>query len=605
MYKKILLPALTFFLFISQATASERLALLIGNQTYSDSIGELNNPHNDIKNLSAALKKLGFNVRTVKDASFGTFHKEIKKYTSRLKRAGDNAIGFFYYSGHGAADGNNRNNYLIPTDVEHADTSELWDNSIRVSSILNEMKERASNATHFIVLDACRNTLKLSRPGTKSLTKAKGFRPVRKMQGMLIAYATAQGEVAYDGKKQIGPYARELLNQINKPGVEAVSMFRSVQLAVRSKIKQEPWLSYGALPEIYFGGRYSPAEIMWNKIKSGNDIRAYRTFIKKYPRHSLSEFAKLRVRELKRQAEAIKHQEAKESWEKIKNSANQNDYKKFLNDHPDSIFTSLATEKLGLIARGHKTENNTEEKSASRVWQSINRNSPQHLKAFIEQFPGTPFSEIARLKLQQLEERQKKREEYKAWNSIKDTQNKEVLMQYIEKFPTSIFANFASERIRELGRKNAPVTEKQDNPDTEEAAQVWKTIEKTNSIAILTSFKSKFPASIYAKLATARIKELQRIQQSATGSVGSKAYPFDGRWRITKLCSNIRVGNKSFHIVVRKGRITNRVGAKGSISKSGNLSFRSGFGGYFTGKVKGKTGSGYVNKCPIRYDKVG
>jgi len=45
---------------------------------------------------------------------------------------------------------------------------------------------------------------------------------------MLIAYATAEGELASDVGVGAGPYAKALAEEIIKPGVEAVAMFRVV-----------------------------------------------------------------------------------------------------------------------------------------------------------------------------------------------------------------------------------------------------------------------------------------------------------------------------------------------------------------------------------------
>ena len=52
-----------------------------------------------------------------------------------------------------------------------------------------------------------------------------------------------------------GPYAKVLAEEIVKPGVEAVSMFRRVQIRVKQSIGQDPWLTFPSLPAVYFAGR--------------------------------------------------------------------------------------------------------------------------------------------------------------------------------------------------------------------------------------------------------------------------------------------------------------------------------------------------------------
>src|SRR6185503_13401932 len=128
------------------------------------------------------------------------------------------------------------------------------DQSLRLTEITRKLKSEAANATHFVVFDACRNTLKLTKAGSRGLVQAKGFVPVVQESGMLIAYATAEGELASDVGAGAGPYAKVLAEEIVRPGVEAVSMFRRVQVRVRSTIGQEPWLGFNALGEVYFAG---------------------------------------------------------------------------------------------------------------------------------------------------------------------------------------------------------------------------------------------------------------------------------------------------------------------------------------------------------------
>ncbi|MEZ5842774.1 MAG: caspase family protein [Hyphomicrobiaceae bacterium] len=230
-----------------------RHALLIGNQKYTGEIGALTNPHNDVALIEAALKQLGFKVTVLRDARLGETNIAINRYLRTLRSAGNGAIGFFYYSGHGAADGTT--NYLIPVGATSTDTAELWDQSLRLGEITRRLKAEAGNATHFVVFDACRNTLKLREAGKRAVVQAKGFRAEREQPGMLISYATAEGELASDVGQGAGPYAKVLAEEIVRPGVEAVTMFRNVQRRVRAAIAQEPYLGFNALGDVYFAGK--------------------------------------------------------------------------------------------------------------------------------------------------------------------------------------------------------------------------------------------------------------------------------------------------------------------------------------------------------------
>src|SRR5262245_59495856 len=251
---------LLLLLIASSATAiaqgEKRIALLIGNQSYSAEIGRLANPHNDVALLERSVKGLGFEVLTVRDAGLAALHQAVNGYARRVHAAGPKAVAFFYYSGHGAADGGT--NYLIPVDVKTTETGELWDQSLRLTTITRQLKVEAGNATHFVVFDACRNTLKLTKAGSRALVQSKGFVPVTQESGMLIAYATAEGELAPDVGAGAGPYAKVLAEEIVRPGIEAVVMFRIVQRRVRAEIRQEPYLGFNAMGDVYLAGLEAP-----------------------------------------------------------------------------------------------------------------------------------------------------------------------------------------------------------------------------------------------------------------------------------------------------------------------------------------------------------
>jgi tetratricopeptide (TPR) repeat protein len=234
-----------------------RIALLIGNQLYAEKVGPLKNPHSDVAILEDALKKVGFEVPVVRDTDYRSMDLAIKRHISKIREAGGDAIDFFYYSGHGAANPVTRINYLIPVDVADAETDDFWNQAFELSDIVDKLSSQAPDATHYVVFDACRDELKLKQSG-KSLGGAKGFVPVVNTSGLLIAYATAPNKIASDFGAGSGPYARALAEEIVKPGQEAVTMFRNVQLRVKAAIGLDPWLSFPTLRAVYFAGEQGP-----------------------------------------------------------------------------------------------------------------------------------------------------------------------------------------------------------------------------------------------------------------------------------------------------------------------------------------------------------
>ena len=101
-----------------------------------------------------------------------------------------------------------------------------------------------------MIFDACRNELNLIHNGIKGLA-FKGFVPNAFLTGVMVAYATAPGKTAADVGHDSGPYARALVDEIDKP-VEAMTMFRNVALRVHRDIGQDPWMTTSTIPEVYF-----------------------------------------------------------------------------------------------------------------------------------------------------------------------------------------------------------------------------------------------------------------------------------------------------------------------------------------------------------------
>src|SRR5215468_4701223 len=273
----------------SNLCAEARIALLIGNQVYAPKVGLLKNPHDDVTLVGAALKQLGFQVTILKDADYRAMDVAIKRFVTDVRSKGKGTISFFYYSGHGAANPDTQINYLIPVDVVDPNDGNLWYQSFQQNDLIDKLSKQAPNATHYVVFDACRNELNLSGPAAKAIGAEKGFVPVPQTPGLLIAYATAQGKTAADVGDNGGPYARALAAELVKPGIEAVNMFRNVQIRVQEDIGQDPWLSFPALPSVYLAGRtaiphpaLSEASQAWALVKDTTDIRALEAFRRQY-----------------------------------------------------------------------------------------------------------------------------------------------------------------------------------------------------------------------------------------------------------------------------------------------------------------------------------
>ena len=104
----VLLLAAVLVAMAPAALAAGRVALVVGNGTYAH-IGQLPNPANDAADMTAALRRLGFEVTTVRDADRAALAEALRVFTRESAGA---AVSLVFYAGYGLEmDGVN---YLVP-----------------------------------------------------------------------------------------------------------------------------------------------------------------------------------------------------------------------------------------------------------------------------------------------------------------------------------------------------------------------------------------------------------------------------------------------------------------------------------------------------------
>ena len=248
------------------------------------------------------------------------------RYIAAGPRAGRNALSFFYYPGHGVANPETQINYLIPVDVIEAEDDKVWFESFQQNAIIDLLSKQAPNATHYVVFDACRNELNMAGTAAKALGTDKGFVPVTDTAGLLIAYATAPRKTASDVGDDGGPYAKALSEELTKPGIEAVTMFRNVQLRVKQTIGQDPWLSFPSLPAVYFAGTKPTENVeltFWAAVKDSTSPAVLNTYLQRYPNGEFASIARALIERYERQlkAEQAAREEERKRQEEVRKSA--------------------------------------------------------------------------------------------------------------------------------------------------------------------------------------------------------------------------------------------------------------------------------------------
>ncbi len=203
------------------ARHAARLALVIGNGHYPDANAPLTQPINDARALSAALRRDGFDVDMVEDAT----HDDMSRAIARLKsKIGPDSVVMLFFGGYGVQAG--RESYMLPVDSVIWKERDVRRAGISIESVLDVMKEKGARAK-LVVIDASRRNPYERRFRSFS----HGLAPVFAPDNALILSSAAPGQVVYDSKGHDSALVTELLNNLNsQTGVEEA--FKKTRAAV-------------------------------------------------------------------------------------------------------------------------------------------------------------------------------------------------------------------------------------------------------------------------------------------------------------------------------------------------------------------------------------
>ena len=291
---------------IATAATEPRVALVIGNGGYAEA--PLTNPVNDARLMAETLRGLGFDVIERTDADSREMKLAIFELGDRLEAAGKEAVGLFYYAGHGVQV--NGQNYLIPLGAEITKERHVAIEAVGASWVLGQM-EFVGNRVNFIILDACRNN-----PLTRGFrSQVRGLAKMNAPTGSLVAYSTGPGDVAVDGDGTNSPYTLALAEVMQMPNLPAEKVFKLVRDAVREATKgeQTPWEESSMTGEDFYFSVAEPVAVEAPISLSSIDV-AEQAF-----------------------------------WQAIKDSASADDYLAYLDAYPDGVYAALARSRADAL----------------------------------------------------------------------------------------------------------------------------------------------------------------------------------------------------------------------------------------------------------------
>jgi uncharacterized caspase-like protein len=227
------------------AKKPSRVALVIGNGNYPDASAPLTQPINDARALTAALRRDGFDVDVVEDASKDDMERAVDRLKSKIR---PDSVVMLFFGGYGVQVG--RESYMIPVDAAIWKESDIRREGVSIESVLDVMKEQGACAK-LVVVDASRRNPYERRFRTFS----HGLAPITAPDNALILSSATPGKVADDSKGQYSVLVAELLNHLNTQAAAAETIFNKTRVAISraSDGAQVPSVSSSLLEDVRFG----------------------------------------------------------------------------------------------------------------------------------------------------------------------------------------------------------------------------------------------------------------------------------------------------------------------------------------------------------------
>jgi len=224
---------------------TSRIALVIGNGHYPDASAPLAQPINDARALTASLRRDGFEVDVVEDASKDDMNRAVARLKSRIR---PDSVVMLFFGGYGVQAG--RESYMMPVDAAIWKEADVRRDGVSVEAVLDVMKERGARAK-LVVIDASRRNPYERRFRAFS----HGLAPINAPDNALILSSATPGQVADDSPGANSVLMAELLNNLNGQSGQGIeSSFNKTRVAISraSEGVQVPSVSSSLMEDVRF-----------------------------------------------------------------------------------------------------------------------------------------------------------------------------------------------------------------------------------------------------------------------------------------------------------------------------------------------------------------
>ena len=200
---------------------TNRLALVIGNSTYPDAGSPLPQLTRDAEGLTNALRKDGFLVDAIDNATHSDMTRAIDNLRTRVH---PNSIVLVYFGGYGIQSGGQ--NYIIPVDAKIWSEEDVRRQGVSIDRLLSQLKASGARVRLVIIEASRRNPYE-----RRFRTYSHGLAPIQAGENALILSSAAPGQVVEERDELHSQLMTALLTQMGSSnGIEEV--FNNARKAV-------------------------------------------------------------------------------------------------------------------------------------------------------------------------------------------------------------------------------------------------------------------------------------------------------------------------------------------------------------------------------------
>ena len=354
--------------------------------------------------VSVMTTRYGFELLTPKPLlNSDATQKNIKKALGKCESLEDDDRLIVFYSGHGWYKKAAKLGYLVPCDAEDDPNSDF----IEVTSILNIFK--SVNARHILlVVDCCfGGSFGINRNVKVAQTQAMTEKKISKLDTLKSRMFLSSGDIE--------PVSDGLIagdnSPFTKPLVKILTEIKASQMAFSeffNLLQKETFWNADQIPQYkvlqHLGHEDGELALYCTDLESEEE-QAYRELMEKQSIALMEKFIrafrdsprKTEVREL------LKAKRAEEKWAKIKNSRHIEVFDEFIDDFPDSPLTQLAKQKIDELEFINEAEENAQkEKDRLAVIERKKREEEEQLwhlceskrtpSVYLDKYPNGRFA---------------------------------------------------------------------------------------------------------------------------------------------------------------------------------------------------------------------